>query len=98
MVVKKAINMARMMEVPILGLIENMGSMVCPHCGREVSLFGRSRAEEVAAAAGIPLLGSLPLDPALSALGDRGNIEDYEIPDYFDRIPAMLEGKRIENH
>lgn len=77
MVVKKAIKMARMMNVPIFGLIENMGAMVCPHCGETIKLFGESKASKVAEATGIDLIGCLPLDSKLSELGDSGNIEDY---------------------
>ena len=78
MVVKKAIKMARMMHVPILGFIENMSGFACPHCGKPVELFGPSKAENVAAATGLRLLGRLPLDPELSRLGDAGEIEQYQ--------------------
>lgn len=85
MVVKKAIKMARMMKVPIVGLIENMSSMVCPHCGEAIEIFGISKAEEVARATGLKLLGRLPLDPELSRLGDGGAVEDYPV-ELFDNI------------
>jgi Mrp family chromosome partitioning ATPase len=90
MVVKKAIKMARMLEVPILGLVENMSGLLCPHCGKLVDLFGPSRAEEVAAETGIRLLGTIPLDPELSRLGDRGEIEQYRV-DFLKEIPKLLE-------
>ncbi|MGB9660916.1 MAG: Mrp/NBP35 family ATP-binding protein [Moorellaceae bacterium] len=77
MVVRKAIKMAALLKVKILGLVENMSYIVCPDCGREIYAFGPSRAEEAAAQAGIPLLGVLPLDPELTALCDRGQVEDY---------------------
>ena len=77
MVVKKAIKMARMMNVPILGLVENMSGLTCPHCNKPIEMFGTSKADEVAAATGIKLLGRIPLDPNLSRLGDSGTIEDY---------------------
>lgn len=89
MVVKKAIRMAQMMNVPILGLVENMSGMVCPHCGQKIEMFGESRAEEVAAATGMKLLGCLPLDPELSRLGDRGAIEDYKV-ELFSNITDMF--------
>ena len=89
MVVKKAIRMAQMMNVPTLGLVENMSGMVCPHCGQKIEMFGESRAEEVAAATGMKLLGCLPLDPELSRLGDRGAIEDYKV-ELFSNITDMF--------
>lgn len=92
MVVKKAIKMARMMNVPILGLIENMSGLICPHCGKKVELFGAGKAEEVAAAAGLRLLGRLPLDPELSRLGDQGRIEEYRV-DFLQEIPSLLGDK-----
>ncbi len=89
MVVKKAIRMAQMLNVPTLGLVENMSGMVCPHCGQKIEMFGESRAEEVAAATGMKLLGCLPLDPELSRLGDRGAIEDYKV-ELFSNITDMF--------
>jgi Mrp family chromosome partitioning ATPase len=80
MVVRKAINMARVLEVPILALIENMSYAVCPHCGQELRLFGPSRAEELAAGTGIPLAATLPLDPELSRYCDTGRVADYRAP------------------
>ncbi len=89
MVVKKAIKMARMMHVPILGLIENMSGFICPHCGKPVELFGPSKAEDVSAATGLRLLGRLPLDPELSRLGDAGEIERYDL-ELLKSIPEVL--------
>jgi Mrp family chromosome partitioning ATPase len=89
MVVKKAIKMAQMMNVPILGLVENMSGLVCPHCQQSIEMFGKSRAEEVSAATGIALIGRLPLDPGLSGLGDSGEIEDYPVS-LFDNISGRI--------
>jgi hypothetical protein len=80
MVVRKAINMAKALNVPLLALIENMSFVVCPHCGKEIHLFGPSRAREVAEATGIPLVAALALDPALSQLCDTGRVAEYEAP------------------
>jgi len=94
MVVRKAVKMARMLGVPILGLVENMTFVRCPHCGEEIRVFGCSRAEDICRDTGIKLLGSLPLDPSISELGDRGEIESYEtsifetVPDLVDRVAA----------
>ncbi len=90
MVVKKAIKMARMLDVPILGLVENMSRLICPHCSKPVDLFGPSQAEEVAAETGIRLLGTIPLDPEISRLGDLGEIEQYQV-DFLKEIPGLLE-------
>ncbi|NMD42528.1 MAG: Mrp/NBP35 family ATP-binding protein [Firmicutes bacterium] len=92
MVVKKAIKMARMLQVPLLGLVENMSGLTCPHCGKPVELFGPSRAEEVAAETGIKLLGTIPLDPEISRLGDRGEIEQYRV-DFLEEVPSLVQGK-----
>ncbi len=95
MVVKKAIKMARMMNVPIIGLIENMSSMICPHCSQEINMFGKSKAREVAAATGIRLLGSLPLDPQLSKMGDSGEIEAYPTELFSGILPLLNEQAKM---
>lgn len=78
MIVKKAVNMAKTMNVPILGIVENMSYVRCPDCGREISVFGESRVAETAEEQGLEMLGRIPLDPKLSALCDRGMIELME--------------------
>ncbi|WP_258359571.1 Mrp/NBP35 family ATP-binding protein [Moorella sulfitireducens] len=80
MVVRKAVKMAGIMNVKILGMVENMSYAVCPECGKEIYIFGPSRAAEAVAEAGIPLLGTLPLDPELTALCDKGQVENYRGP------------------
>jgi Mrp family chromosome partitioning ATPase len=90
MVVKKAIKMARMMNVPIIGLVENMSGFNCPHCGKTIDMFGKSQADEVAVATGIKLLGRLPLDPELSKLGDSGEIEKYSV-NIFKDVSVILD-------
>lgn len=95
MVVKKAIKMARMLKVPLLGLVENMSGLLCPHCGKPVELFGPSQAETVAAETGIRLLGTIPLDPEISRLGDRGEIEQYRV-DFLKEIPTLLEKNQVD--
>jgi Mrp family chromosome partitioning ATPase len=78
MVVRKAAQMAKQLSIPILGLIENMSYVQCPDCGKEIHVFGPSRAEETAQALGIPLLGRIPLDSDLAELCDTGRVEEYE--------------------
>ncbi|MCL6634711.1 MAG: Mrp/NBP35 family ATP-binding protein [Peptococcaceae bacterium] len=90
MIVKKAINMARHMDIPILGLIENMSSAVCPHCGEEFPLFGPGQGKEISERLGIPFLGSLPADPYLSRLCDEGKVEQYYSNLFINIIPEKL--------
>jgi Mrp family chromosome partitioning ATPase len=78
MVVRKAVKMAQQMGKPILGVVENMSYLYVPEIDRRIELFGRSRGEEMAHAANAPLLGQLPIDPALAKLCDEGNIECYD--------------------
>ncbi|MBO8158485.1 Mrp/NBP35 family ATP-binding protein [Thermosyntropha sp.] len=78
MVVKKAIKMAKKMNIPILGLIENMSYAICPHCNEKIEIFGNSQGEKVAEEAGIDYLGALPWDSKLNMLVDQGKIEEYE--------------------
>ena len=77
MIVEKALNMARKMNVPVLGLVENMSYAVCPCCSARIELFGQSKAAAVANEFGIPAVACMPADPALSALADAGRVEEY---------------------
>ena len=78
MIVEKAVNMAKLMSIPILGIVENMSYFVCPECGAKHEIFGTSRAEETAKRFGTELLAKLPFDRELSKLCDSGLIELYE--------------------
>jgi hydrogenase maturation protease len=78
MVVRKAVQMAQKMSVPIIGVVENMSYFILPDSGKKMELFGKSKGQEMAKAAGAPLLGQLPIDPELARLCDEGNIERYE--------------------
>jgi Mrp family chromosome partitioning ATPase len=78
MIVRKAIDMARHMDKPILGVVENMRYLYVPELDKKIEVFGRSRGEEMALAAGAPLLGQIPMDPGLARLCDDGNIEVYD--------------------
>jgi Mrp family chromosome partitioning ATPase len=77
MVVRKAAQMAIQLNIPLLGLVENMSYAVCPKCGEKIEVFGPSRAKETARQIGAPLLGRLPIDPELAKHCDAGTIEDY---------------------
>ncbi len=77
MIVEKAVKMARLMNIPILGLVENMSYYTCPDCGKEHSIFGESHVEETAKAFEIPAFARLPIDPSLAKLVDAGKVEQY---------------------
>ncbi len=89
MIVEKAANMAKMMEVPVYGLVENMSYVKCPDCGKEIKVFGESHIEEIAEKFGYDLLGRIPMDPKLSALVDKGWIEMMN-NDYLDTAADIL--------
>lgn len=78
MVVKKALKMAGAMGIPVLGLVENMSYLICPSCRVKVEIFGPSKAEEVTALTGVPLIDILPLDMKLAEFCDNGMIEQYD--------------------
>ena len=93
MIVAKAVKMAEMMNIPVLGLVENMSYVKCPDCGKELHIFGESRIEEIAASHGTEVLGRIPIDPSLASLVDAGMIEAMEadyLADAADRIEAIL--------
>lgn len=92
MVVEKAVKMAEMMEVPILGVVENMSYFTCPDCGKKLYPFGAGKSAEAAARHGLPLLAQMPIDPALAALVDAGEIEDFQ-GDWLAPAADAVEGK-----
>ena len=91
-VVRKAAHMARQMQVPILGLVENMGYVECPDTGKRHEVFGPSHAVETAQWIGVPLLGRLPIDPVIAMLCDVGCLEDY-VTDIFAPIARDLDAR-----
>ncbi len=76
MIVAKAVNMANMMKIPVLGIVENMSYFKCPDCGKEHAIFGESKVDAVAAEFGITNTARLPIDPKVAALVDAGRVED----------------------
>jgi Mrp family chromosome partitioning ATPase len=93
-IVTKAINMAKLMNVPVLGLIENMSYVTCPDCGRRIELFGSSKGQEASKAANIEYLGSIPVNPMISQLCDEGKIEDYKSPEFAGITQRLIEKTR----
>ena len=90
MIVEKAVKMAEMMKIPVLGLVENMSYFVCPDCGKRHSVFGDSKIDETAARYGTPVIAKLPIDPELAAAADEGKAESYA-GNYFDEAVSYLE-------
>ena len=78
MIVSKAVHMAKLMDIPILGIVENMSYVECPDCGRRISVFGESKTDAVAAEYGMKVLAKIPLDPVLAGNCDNGLIELFE--------------------
>ena len=92
MIVDKAVNMADMMHVPVLGIVENMAYYTCPDCGKQHAIFGESHIEAIAAKHGIPNTAKLPIDPAIAAACDAGRIEDVQ-GDWLSSLADAIEGK-----
>jgi len=90
LIVKKAMNMARDLHVPLLGVVENMSFIDCPHCHERIELFGRSRVAKVAEEYGIPLLGSLPVMPPVSELSDVGRLGEHTGPEVSALAAAFV--------
>lgn len=91
MIVKKAYNMAGMMNIPVLGVVENYSYLKCPDCGKEIKLFGESHIDEVASELAMQVLGKMPLDPAYAELADQGLFYKADNPYLEDAV------KKIEN-
>ena len=92
MIVEKAVNMAKMMNIPVLGLVENMSWIACPDCGQKIYPFGEGRSKQAAEGLGVPLLARLPLDPSLANACDRGLIELFN-ENWLDAVMEELDGK-----
>ncbi len=93
MIVQKAVNMAQMMNVPILGVVENMSYIKCPDCGRKISVFGESSVDAIAMENGIPAVAKLPIDPELTKAADGGRIEELQnnpLSDFLNKITKKL--------
>lgn len=92
MIVKKAFNMAKMMNIPVLGLVENMSYVLCPDCGRQIKVFGESRIDETAKELGVPVLGRIPMEEKTAKLVDEGAAElvgDKYVKDAVEAIEKL---------
>lgn len=90
MIVGKAVKMAQMMNVPIVGIIENMSYAECPDCGKPIKIFGESHIDTVALEYHLPVLGRIPIIPSIAGAGDAGTIEELE-GDWFDAAVSSIE-------
>ena len=90
LVVSKAVNMAKTMEIPIIGLVENMSYVVCPDCGKKIEIFGKSKTEETAKEQGIDFLARVPFCEQVASLTDKGEIEKFS-EHYLDAVVEKLE-------
>ena len=90
MIVAKAVKMAQMMNVPIIGIIENMSYVECPCCNEHIEVFGKSHLDEVAKEYNLPILGRIPMTPAIAAASDAGDVESLE-GDWFNDAIAAIE-------
>ncbi len=91
LIVKKAVNMAKMMNIPIIGIVENMSYFECPDCGKKHNIYGESKLDDVAKELGIPVLAKLPINPANAQLVDKGSIELSEEKQFIDVIKKIAE-------
>lgn len=89
MIVEKAVKMAEIMNIPVVGIVENMSYFECPDCGKKHSIFGESHIDEIAARYGIKSVSRLPIDPLLAACVDSGNIEKFD-GGWLDALSSML--------
>ena len=90
LIVKKAINMAGMMNIPVLGIVENYSFLKCPDCGKEIKIFGESHLEEAAEELKLPILGRMPLDPEYAKMADEGQFHKIENP-YLEEAVKKVE-------
>ena len=89
MIVKKAYNMAKMMDIPVYGIVENMSYVICPDCGKSFNIFGGG-SETVAEELGVPMLGKMPIDVSLAQMVDNGEFERYENNYLNDAVNAII--------
>lgn len=90
LIVKKAYNMAKSMNVPILGIVENYSFVKCPDCGKEIKIFGESKIDSISEALNLDVLGKMPIDPKFAELSDSGEIEKFD-GDYLNKAVEKLE-------
>ena len=90
MIVEKAVNMAKMMNIPVIGIVENMSYMACPDCGKKLYPFGEGKTIDVAMKHSIPLLAQLPIDPSIAKACDAGRVEDVRMEAIDAAVMAVM--------
>ena len=90
MIVAKAVKMANMMHIPVLGFVENYAYLECPDCGKKINVFGESKLEEIAEAFNLPVLARLPIDPKVAESYDNGQMEDVDTSKMEKVLEAVL--------
>ncbi len=91
LIVKKCVNMAQMMNIPVIGLIENYSYLVCPDCGKKINIFGESRIDEVASQIGTQVLARLPMSPQYAKAADEGSFESLNVEGLEKAAKAVKE-------
>ena len=94
MIVTKAVKMAEMMKIPVLGFVENYSYLQCPDCGMKIHVFGKSHLDEVAAQFNLPILARLPIDPAVAEAYDNGLMETVNTDAMADVVEAVQKAQR----
>ena len=94
MIVSKAVKMANMMHIPVLGFVENYAYLECPDCGKRISVFGESKLDAVAAEFGLPVLARLPIDPKVAECFDNGQMESVNTDSLADVLVAVEQAER----
>jgi Mrp family chromosome partitioning ATPase len=92
MIVAKAVNMADKMNIPVVGIVENMSYLECPDCGKKINVFGESKIESVAKEFGIDVIDRLPIDPSIATKCDAGRVEDTQVEilkNNFEKIKSL---------
>ena len=89
MIVSKAVTMANMMKIPVLGFVENYSYLQCPDCGKKIQVFGKSHIDEIAASFQLPVLAKLPIDPTIADSFDNGMMETVNTDDFAGVIEAI---------
>lgn len=90
MIVRKAYSMAHQMNIPVLGIVENMSYVKCPDCGKEIKIFGESTLKETSGELGLNILGRIPIDPTMASLADKGEFERFS-NDYLNEAALTIE-------
>lgn len=96
MIVRKAYNMAKKMRVPVLGIVENMSYVKCPHCSEKIEVFGKSHIEDIAKTLDIEVFGRMPIDPVLAEACDKGEVEKLDRDYLAQAVDYIVRNLKID--